>query len=137
MAGFFGVFTGSYDLEAAYCHMTAVFTNKAPGGVAYACSFRITEAAYFIDVELPGVALDQISVTCHEGTLRIAGERRPSRELSPDSVQRVERYFGPFLREVSFPGPVDPKGVEAQLADGLLRLTVPKKRPGKRRIPVR
>src|SRR5674476_1237848 len=37
-AGFFGVFTGSYDIEAAYCKMTAVYTNKAPGGVAYACS---------------------------------------------------------------------------------------------------
>ena len=48
-AGFFGVFTGSYDLEAAYCHMTAVYTNKAPGGVAYACSFRITEAVYFVE----------------------------------------------------------------------------------------
>ncbi|HET6876389.1 MAG TPA: aerobic carbon-monoxide dehydrogenase large subunit [Jatrophihabitans sp.] len=48
-AGFFGVFTGSYDLQAAYCHMTAVYTNKAPGGVAYACSFRITEAVYFVE----------------------------------------------------------------------------------------
>ena len=48
-AGFFGVFTGSYDIEAAYCHMTAVYTNKAPGGVAYACSFRITEAVYFVE----------------------------------------------------------------------------------------
>ncbi len=48
-AGFFGVFTGSYDLEAAYCNMTAVYTNKAPGGVAYACSFRITEAVYLVE----------------------------------------------------------------------------------------
>ncbi len=48
-AGFFGVFTGSYDIEAAYCKMTAVYTNKAPGGVAYACSFRITEAVYLIE----------------------------------------------------------------------------------------
>ncbi|TBL33854.1 MULTISPECIES: aerobic carbon-monoxide dehydrogenase large subunit [unclassified Micromonospora] len=48
-AGFFGVFTGSYDIEAAYCKMTAVFTNKAPGGVAYACSFRITEAVYLVE----------------------------------------------------------------------------------------
>ncbi|MEU7837795.1 aerobic carbon-monoxide dehydrogenase large subunit [Nonomuraea sp. NPDC049129] len=48
-AGFFGVFTGSYDLRAAYCKMTAVFTNKAPGGVAYACSFRITEAVYLVE----------------------------------------------------------------------------------------
>jgi len=48
-AGFFGVFTGSYDLEAAYSSMKAVYTNKAPGGVAYACSFRITEAVYFVE----------------------------------------------------------------------------------------
>ncbi|MGH3453100.1 MAG: aerobic carbon-monoxide dehydrogenase large subunit, partial [Nocardioidaceae bacterium] len=48
-AGFFGVFTGSYDLDAAYCKMTAVYTNKAPGGVAYACSFRITEAVYLVE----------------------------------------------------------------------------------------
>ncbi|GAA1521183.1 aerobic carbon-monoxide dehydrogenase large subunit [Nocardioides humi] len=48
-AGFFGVFTGSYAIEAAYCHVTAVHTNKAPGGVAYACSFRIAEAAYLVE----------------------------------------------------------------------------------------
>jgi aerobic carbon-monoxide dehydrogenase large subunit len=48
-AGFFGVFTGSYDIEAAYCKMSAVYTNKAPGGVAYACSFRITEAVYLVE----------------------------------------------------------------------------------------
>ena len=48
-AGFFHVFTGSYDVEAAHCSVTGVYTNKAPGGVAYACSFRITEAAYLIE----------------------------------------------------------------------------------------
>ena len=48
-AGFFHVFTGSYDLEAAHCEVTGVYTNKAPGGVAYACSFRITEAAYLVE----------------------------------------------------------------------------------------
>jgi carbon-monoxide dehydrogenase large subunit len=48
-AGFFGVFTGSYDIEAAHCTMTAVYTNKAPGGIAYSCSFRITEAVYLIE----------------------------------------------------------------------------------------
>jgi aerobic carbon-monoxide dehydrogenase large subunit len=48
-AGFFHVFTGSYDVEAAHCEVTGVYTNKAPGGVAYACSFRITEAAYLVE----------------------------------------------------------------------------------------
>ena len=48
-AGFFHVFTGSYDLEAAHCSVKGVYTNKAPGGVAYACSFRITEAVYLVE----------------------------------------------------------------------------------------
>jgi carbon-monoxide dehydrogenase large subunit len=48
-AGFFHIFTGSYDYPAAHCHVTGVYTNKAPGGVAYACSFRITEAVYAVE----------------------------------------------------------------------------------------
>jgi carbon-monoxide dehydrogenase large subunit len=48
-AGFFRIFTGSYDLEAAYCTVKGVYTNKAPGGVAYRCSFRVTEAAYLVE----------------------------------------------------------------------------------------
>jgi carbon-monoxide dehydrogenase large subunit len=48
-AGFFHIFTGSYDYPAAHCKVTAVYTNKAPGGVAYACSFRITEAVYLVE----------------------------------------------------------------------------------------
>jgi aerobic carbon-monoxide dehydrogenase large subunit len=48
-AGFFHVFTGSYDLEAAHCHVTGAYTNKAPGGVAYSCSFRIAEAVYLVE----------------------------------------------------------------------------------------
>jgi carbon-monoxide dehydrogenase large subunit len=48
-AGFFHIFTGSYDLEAAHCEVTGVYTNKAPGGVAYRCSFRVTEAVYLVE----------------------------------------------------------------------------------------
>jgi carbon-monoxide dehydrogenase large subunit len=48
-AGFFHVFTGSYDIDAAYCQVRGVYTNKAPGGVAYACSFRIAEAVYLVE----------------------------------------------------------------------------------------
>ena len=57
-SGFFSIFTGSYDLEAAHCQVTGVYTNKAPGGVAYACSFRITEAAYFVERMVDILALD-------------------------------------------------------------------------------
>ncbi|WP_262380399.1 aerobic carbon-monoxide dehydrogenase large subunit [Nonomuraea sp. PA05] len=48
-AGFFHVFSGSYDVGTAHCEVTGVYTNKAPGGVAYACSFRVTEAVYLVE----------------------------------------------------------------------------------------
>jgi aerobic carbon-monoxide dehydrogenase large subunit len=48
-AGLFHMVTGSYDLPAAHVVTDGAYTNKAPGGVAYRCSFRITEASYLIE----------------------------------------------------------------------------------------
>jgi carbon-monoxide dehydrogenase large subunit len=48
-AGFFNICTGSYDIPTAHVAVDGVYTNKAPGGVAYRCSFRVTEAAYMIE----------------------------------------------------------------------------------------
>jgi aerobic carbon-monoxide dehydrogenase large subunit len=57
-AGFFHIVTGSYDLRAAHCAVTGVHTNKAPGGVAYACSFRVAEASYLLERLVDLLALD-------------------------------------------------------------------------------
>ncbi len=48
-AGLFGIVTGSYDYRAAQITAKGVYTNKAPGGIAYRCSFRVTEASYLIE----------------------------------------------------------------------------------------
>jgi carbon-monoxide dehydrogenase large subunit len=48
-AGLFHIVTGSYDYPAAHVTTKGAYTNKAPGGVAYRCSFRVTEASYFIE----------------------------------------------------------------------------------------
>ena len=48
-AGLFHIVTGSYDIPAAHVETTGAYTNKAPGGVAYRCSFRVTEASYLIE----------------------------------------------------------------------------------------
>ena len=48
-AGLFSIISGSYDIPAAHVSVDGVYTNKAPGGVAYRCSFRVTEAAYAIE----------------------------------------------------------------------------------------
>jgi carbon-monoxide dehydrogenase large subunit len=47
--GLFHIVSGSYDLPAAHVTAKGAYTNKAPGGVAYRCSFRVTEASYLIE----------------------------------------------------------------------------------------
>ena len=102
-AGFFGVFTGSYDLQAAYCHVTGVYTNKAPGGVAYACSFRITEAVYLVErmVDMLAFELDadpaelrmknllrpeQFPYTCATGWVYDSGDYARTLQLALDKA---------------------------------------------------
>jgi carbon-monoxide dehydrogenase large subunit len=57
-AGLYSICTGSYDMEAAHVEVDAVYTNKAPGGVAYRCSFRVTEAAYIIERAVDKLAFE-------------------------------------------------------------------------------
>ncbi len=121
-AGFFGVFTGSYDLRAAHCRVTGVYTNKAPGGVAYSCSFRVTEAVYLVErlVDLLAYELgtdpaelrmrnllrpEQFPYTCQTGwtydsgdyprTLRLALEIAGYQRLREE--QRAERAAGHLM----------------------------------------
>jgi len=48
-AGLFSICTGSYDVPHAFAEVDGVYTNKPPGGIAYRCSFRVTEAVHAIE----------------------------------------------------------------------------------------
>jgi carbon-monoxide dehydrogenase large subunit len=48
-AGLFSICTGSYDFKHAFAEVDGVYTNKPPGGIAYRCSFRVTEAVHCIE----------------------------------------------------------------------------------------
>ncbi|MFQ6012056.1 MAG: aerobic carbon-monoxide dehydrogenase large subunit [Thermoplasmata archaeon] len=48
-AGLFHIITGSYPFESAFVGVDGVYTNKPPGGIAYRCSFRVTEAVHTIE----------------------------------------------------------------------------------------
>ncbi len=57
-AGLFHIVTGSYDIPTAHVTADGYYTNKAPGGVAYRCSFRVTEASYLIERLVTNAALE-------------------------------------------------------------------------------
>jgi carbon-monoxide dehydrogenase large subunit len=56
-AGLFSIVTGSYDMPMAHVEVDGVYTNKPPGGVAYRCSFRVTEAVHAIERMVDCLAL--------------------------------------------------------------------------------
>ncbi len=57
-AGLFSICTGSYDFKNAFAEVDGVYTNKPPGGIAYRCSFRVTEAAHLIERVTDVLALE-------------------------------------------------------------------------------
>jgi carbon-monoxide dehydrogenase large subunit len=57
-AGLFHIVTGSYDIPTAFVEADGAYTNKAPGGVAYRCSFRVTEASYLIERLVENAAVE-------------------------------------------------------------------------------
>jgi carbon-monoxide dehydrogenase large subunit len=96
-AGFFGMFTGSYDLRAAHCQVTGVYTNKAPGGVAYSCSFRVTEAVYLVERMVDLLARD---LGMDPAELRMKNLLRPEQfpHTTPTGWQYDSGDYGKTLR---------------------------------------
>jgi HSP20 family protein len=94
-----------------------------------------TDDAYVVELELPGVGGDDFTVQAQGGTILVRGERRPAPGARPEAFHRVERRHGPFVRSLGLPDDVDASAITAELADGVLRLRVPKARPSGR-VPV-
>jgi aerobic carbon-monoxide dehydrogenase large subunit len=68
-AGLYSICTGSYDMKAAHVAVDGVYTNKPPGGVAYRCSFRVTEAVHMIE-RMADIAAHDMGVDPAEFRLR-------------------------------------------------------------------
>ena len=84
-------------------------------------------AHFFVELELPGVHIEDVELTCEGNTLRVNGERKPAAELTPESVHRMERYVGLFGREFTFPEALDSERVHARLQAGVLSVKIPKR----------
>jgi HSP20 family protein len=95
---------------------------------AWAPTLDISERkdAYLITVELPGVKLDDLTITIEDGLLTIQGDRRFTDDSSDQQFHRVERRYGAFRRSITLPTHVMADAVEATVEDGVLQIMVPK-----------
>jgi HSP20 family protein len=112
---------------------TASLTETMPalreGGMSLAVDVRDEGNKYLIAADLPGMARDDINVkVTPDGVLHITGERKhETKEEDEGGFVRIERSYGSFSRQFRLPDHVDASGIKAELKNGVLELSVPKK----------
>lgn len=88
---------------------------------------REGEYAYHIDVDLPGVKKEDISVKIENNVLTLKGERKSKEEVKKENYYKMESGFGSFTRSFTLPDTVDAENIHAENKDGVLEITLPKK----------
>lgn len=110
------------------------------GGWAPSVDIREDENALVLEVELPGVAPENVEVTAENGILTVRGDKRSERREDDDKRRwhLVERSYGSFHRAFQLPQGVDEGQIEAAFEQGVLTVRVPKSAlPQPRKIEVR
>jgi HSP20 family protein len=85
-----------------------------------------TDDALVLQVELPGVSKDAVTIELHEHTLRLSGERTREPAVTGRQYQREEGRYGAFQRAFRMPTSVDEAKIQATYQNGILALRLPK-----------
>lgn len=128
----FNVFDRFFDTD--FFRPTGWFSPELPHNAwVPAVDSRQTDAAYILEVDLPGLRKDDVHVTVENNVLTLTGERNLDRETSDGNYDRVERSYGKFSRSFTLPTHVDAGSVKASFDNGVLTVTLPKVESAKSR----
>jgi HSP20 family protein len=123
------------DLLTMQERLESLFGRAAPGWVPPVDLFERADA-YVLTVELPGLRRDDIQIDADERGITVRGQR-PPQSCCPERYQQLERGQGHFSRSFRFALPIDSNNVKADLAEGVLTITIAKAAPAASRIDVR
>jgi len=87
---------------------------------------REAKDAYFVEIDLPGIKKDEISIDVKDNVLTISGERKVKEETKEESYYKIESRYGKFVRSFTLPKNVDIEKIEANSSDGVLEVKIPK-----------
>ena len=79
-----------------------------------------------LNIELPGLKKEDISVKIEDRILTIEGERKIDNEKTKENYFRRERTYGSFKRSFNLSDDVLIDDVDAGFKDGILKLTLKK-----------
>lgn len=103
------------------------FGSRVAEWIAPAAEASAKDGVYRITLELPGVAEQDMHLTVEDGMVTVRGEKKTSREEKGETWYFSERQFGSFSRSFRLPSDADEAGVKADLKQGVLTISVPKK----------
>ena len=93
---------------------------------------REGEYAYHVEVDLPGVKKEDISVDIKDNVLTISGERKTKKEVKEKDYYKKESSYGKFQRSFTLPDNTDAENIEANSKDGVLEVVIPKMEKSKK-----
>jgi HSP20 family protein len=86
-----------------------------------------TDEAHVVEVELAGMKAEDVDIEIDQGVLSLKGERKSGRDIDEEGYKLTERVYGSFTRSFRLPDTVDAENISADLADGVLKLVLPKR----------
>lgn len=100
-------------------------------GATFMASFEVkeTKGAYLIKADLPGFNEKDLDINVLGNRLTVSGKREQEHKEDSDTYHLMERSFGSFSRTFTLPDEVEASHVLAEIKEGVLNLTIPK-RPG-------
>lgn len=84
------------------------------------------EERLVVKIELPGVRIEDLRLSVHDGNVTIQGKKKRPELPGPVEFQLAERGFGAFRRIIQLGVPVNTRLAKATLKNGLLRICFPK-----------
>lgn len=87
-----------------------------------------TENALILSAEVPGIEENDIEIKIENSTLTLHGERKFEKETKEENFHRIERAYGSFHRSFTLPNYVDQDKIKAEHENGILKITMPKKK---------
>lgn len=95
------------------------------------------EESLVVNVEVPGLKKEDISISLEDGVLFVSGERKPGPLHETATVCRCETALGKFERQIGLPYKVDADKITAAYHNGILTVTLPKAEEAKsKQIPI-
>lgn len=121
-----------------FFRMDDKFLPPSYGSHKLKADIKEKEDAFEVEIDVPGMTKDNISIRYEQKTLIIEGKRDFNEEVKEENYIRRERSFGSFVRAFYFDN-INEEAISASFQDGVLSVHLPKSpttKPSKRQINI-